>query len=128
MSKQYETWEVLKLIGENPNLKFQTTFSDGVIWEAFSRSNNKGVRCIYGKGTNSEEEDFLSSDSNTMSRLWKKVKQYLDFMTAFNEWFYKDKTIICELDGETCTFIPKRLCAQNISPVLIARGKWYIKD
>lgn len=77
MSKQYETWEVLKLIGENPCLKFQTVFSDGVIWEAFSRSDNKGVRCTYGKGSNSEDEDFISSDSNAMSRLWTKVEQLL---------------------------------------------------
>lgn len=128
MSKQYETHEVLKLIGENPTWKFQTIFSNGVIWEAFSRNNNKGVRCIYGKGLNSEDEDFLTSDSNTMTRKWERVKQPVDFMTAFNEWYCNDKTIICELDGNTCIFVPKRLCAQNISPVLIARGKWYIED
>lgn len=74
MNREYETHEVLKLIGENPTWKFQTKFSDGIIWEAFSRSDNKGVRCIYGKGTKHEREDFLTSDSNTMTRKWKKVR------------------------------------------------------
>ena len=75
MNREYETYEVLKSIGENPTWKFQTIFSDGVIWEAFSRMDNKGVRCIYGKGTNSEDEDFLTSDSTTMNRKWTKVKE-----------------------------------------------------
>lgn len=126
MSREYETWEVIKLIGENPTWKFQTKLSNDVMWEAFSRSDNKGVRCIYGKGLYHETEDFLVSDSNTMTRKWNKVKESVDFMTAFGEWYLNDRNIMCILDGTEYRFSKNKdikFCASQIS-----RGKWYVED
>lgn len=139
MDKQYETWEVVKLIGENPNLRFQTKYSDGVIWEVFGGNNNKGVLCTYGKGSGFENKDFLSSDSNSMSRLWTEVDKSVDFITAIKA-LDGGKIIYVLHDG--CykeTFSPrgnqtdwgvavKQQQGYPVDTELILYGKWYIED
>ena len=51
----------------------------------------------------------------------------VDFIEAFNEWFFNNKTIVCMTGKMKCEWTGGQNTKKNISPAQIVSGKWYIK-
>jgi len=67
---------------QDRDIKYQTKFSDGTVWEAGFVSGS--IVCKFGKGTETEHVGFLSTSFINMCLVWKLVEKPVDFMTAIN--------------------------------------------
>lgn len=123
--KTYKTWEVIKMITENPNLKFRTYCSD-----AFKSENGyivfENIDCIDGFDGN-----FTGNEE------WTLVQEPVDFMTAVKSG---KKIKVEHLNAEGFEFsnkyetlfvifeeLGKHLDSISIREIL-TEGKFYIEE
>ncbi|HUV85002.1 MAG TPA: hypothetical protein VMV86_04785 [Methanosarcinales archaeon] len=136
--KKYKTIDAMKFILENPKARLQWRWSDGCIWEMYNCHG--GIRCIFGKGREIEQEDWLPLTVHNMKLEWTLIQQPISFMEAVKA-YEKGKTIRCELEGKSYKYIFQAKSYKNKSPFFrgdadgyymttaeILDGKWYIEE
>ena len=129
MSKQYKTWELVKM------------------WEEGERGNYKNNHDIIIRLSDlgivlaeCEQTHFITLTNLPMDETWTKVQEPVDFIKAI-EAYYNGETIICKWIGEDSRpeeseYIPKDfrlkimedICGSSISAFEILHGTWYIKE
>lgn len=134
--KKYKTWEVIKMLTENPNLKFQT----------FCRNYKRIFNCSsYGNFIvttyrNDEEIDSSLGQGNfngniSINTEWELLPQEVSFLDAIKAHGY-GKTIYCICEDKLI-YEPKTKdynecleddCGNAVSPKEILKGHWYIQD
>lgn len=125
--KTYKTWEVIKMITENPNLKFRTYCSD-----VFKSENGyivfENIDCIDGFDGN-----FTGNEE------WTLVQEPVDFMTAVKSGkkikveheAIKHFELKCTSEYLTLFVVVEEL-AKNLDSIglreIITEGKFYIEE
>jgi len=125
VDKTYKTWEMIKLVSENQNLKF-TCKGDTLCADVHMNS----VGSLVVTATN----DHFVTNSDFMQAEWKLLirhpVKWRDALEAYLEGkiveVYCDS---CEKLGScmrsTCVLVPHR---QHICPVGLQSGTWYIRE
>ena len=126
--KILKTYEILKMIDENPDKMLGKRYKQvgGLVREDFG-IDDIAVVTKYHEITSLGAEKFskIRIDINGFEE-WEEVKESVDFMTAFGEWYLNDRNIMCILDGTKYRFSKNRDIKFYASQ--ISRGKWYIED
>ena len=128
--KKYKTWEVIKMLTENPKLKFEARNDIGTIL----KNENRGVR-FYENGENVQRYGVMIYEE------WTLVQESVSFMEAIKA-YHEGKPVRCELEGEI-NFKDrfKRSVGENsggydvenifgvaIGTREILEGKWFIEE
>lgn len=118
--KTYKTWEVIKMLSENPTLKFADEF--GRVIENYTGEI---------KVTFNNEQSILNIDEK-----WTLKQEPVSFMEAVEA--YKNKrNIYCIVDGCRYYYVPIDLddyyglidtTDTAVSAKEILEGKWYIEE
>lgn len=130
--KKYKTWEVIKMLEENPKLKFEAAEELGEE-KTISIKNNR--ICWGGK-----DRFPLYVLIGKKATEWTLVQEPVSFMEAVKA-YGKGKTINCECQNDVFHYIPKYaeedqanwndLLANGefqITSYEILNGKWYIEE
>jgi hypothetical protein len=127
MKTLFETWEAIKMLTENPKLKFKD-----ISCYRYISSDGCAVYVSYGKN---EDIEPFKLENGTLEDKWQLIKEPVDFMIAVKA-FDSGKTIRCETDITVHTY--ENLTSDGklidysfdaaISSKEILEGKWYIKE
>jgi hypothetical protein len=126
--KRYKTWEMVKMLTENPDMQFKKV-SDGLIFKCGTKISN----C-------KEVGRYISQASGECALLtdeWELVQQPIPFMEAVKA-YSEGKTIRCEWEGRTNNWVSiykngslykdMKECDGPICAKEILNGKWYVED
>ena len=130
--KTYKTWEVIKMLTENPKLRFTSRnesihiYEDELVWLI----SNKTFKLTVNSGLHSD----------TFNRNWALVQTPVTFMEAI-EAFISGRNVrseyISTINGESKTQIfyqssknrPGVMkCGEDLTFYIIATGKWFIEE
>jgi hypothetical protein len=118
--KTYKTWEVIKLLTENPKLQFENDSYNSILKTDLKYS---AYLDLVNKGTfeNKKLEIYLGLDHE-----WTLIKQPVSFMEAVKA-FKEGKTIKSVCNTSWDSYSPDQTDFMEITPEEILEGKWYIE-
>lgn len=135
MPKTYKTWEVIKMLTENPELKFvvdcgikyKMSVNEGYF--QFEVFNNNGTRINPIKYAGGGFNGNIETDTE-----WELVQEPIPFIEAIKS-YSKGKTIKCELPWMITIYKNQGLHnsplydnnGRALSFIEILEGKWYIE-
>jgi hypothetical protein len=131
--KKYKTWEAIKMLVENPKLKFKNTVEIN------------GINLI---GVNGLVICWFTDDGAPISRFtpklneldWELIQEPVDFLTAVKA-YSEGKTIRCEYNGEVTKYENGKNCMYRLMVINhknastrtveaneILYGTWYVEE
>jgi hypothetical protein len=131
--KTYQTWEAVKMLTEDPKLKFKLVGEETGYLTANSKELKHGFLCY------ADETKYPNSVLREISieYEWKLVPQEVPFIEAIKA-FSRGKTIYSITHGEKVTYNPKGINDRNlgledtngnpISVIEILEWHWYIGE
>lgn len=133
--KKYKTWEALKLLTENPKLKFEDCNTNARILIAEEPTS------IVNKVTIKNERPF--NNNLLLQNNWILVQQPVSFMEAI-EAYEKGKIVNCQVENKIFKYNPYKangaeifgdggfeitdIKGNTITTIEILRGKWLIEE
>jgi hypothetical protein len=137
--KKYKTWEVIKMLEQNPSAEFKCQYNQKIgIKEGILRWDSGALFKINIEGY--KDEDMRTA--GTLDRFeWELIQQSVDFLTAVKA-YSEGKTIRCELDQNSLKYNPlnakenvvygkplvTNLFGSSIGCKEILEGRWYIEE
>ena len=114
MAKTYKTWEAMKMLTENPKLRFRQTGCDAIL-----RVTNNEIK-VWHNDNYDYEEDLLITET------WALIKQLVTWQEAIPAML-DGKTIRVECEG--CGFCRFNIEKQDeVCTEAFSSGTWYIEE
>jgi hypothetical protein len=140
--KKYKTWEVIKMLEENPEQRFRATSCTGAKVEMYVDSDRCSQPAIEWTGNC---QPMLTS--TVMKYEWELIQQPIPFLEAVKA-YSEGKTIRCERNGriegwlipdmaksvineEKCwvkLFLNPTKMDRNLSTTNMLQDSWYVED
>lgn len=122
--KTYKTWEVMRKLAENPDLRFKTEDKETdteltISVDEYGYLNVEGKRCCDG------------ADGNiNLNHDWNIVQQKIEFIEAMKK-HENGEAVCCKLKGKTFIYRESELIDQHgstISGTEILNGEWFATE